>query len=329
MRVSDAERQVAADGCGRALAEGRLDFTEYDPRLARPSQAVTYADLDQLFTDLPVSAARRRRPRWPRRRARRPSPAPVPAVRTGFARPAAGAEDPLDDLGRSSCSINLTVVAAGQPRQRRARLLLADVAGRAGRSRLRPAYRPSGSPSSSASSRCASGPAADPSSVLRSRHALAWRPSRSAGRRARRWRVPWSASVCGSPMPSARPPPNRSAPRSRTAGSTSSSTTTRIARAYGAVTYGDLDRLFTDLPRPRGPHGLSAVPPAPTADAPMPVPQVPGPAARGADRRGARNGAADAAVRRHARHLGLRLRLRDPRRDEAAQRRGPRRRRSP
>ena len=53
LRVSDAERQDAAARIGRAWAEGRLDDAEYDRRLAEAFAAVTYADLDQLFTDLP------------------------------------------------------------------------------------------------------------------------------------------------------------------------------------------------------------------------------------------------------------------------------------
>jgi hypothetical protein len=57
MRVSDADRQAAAERLRGALAEGRLDFSEYDDRLAKAFQAVTYADLDQLFTDLPVQAS--------------------------------------------------------------------------------------------------------------------------------------------------------------------------------------------------------------------------------------------------------------------------------
>ena len=55
IRVSDAERQVAAQRIGVAWAEGRLDDAEYDRRLAQAFAAVTYADLDQLFTDLPGS----------------------------------------------------------------------------------------------------------------------------------------------------------------------------------------------------------------------------------------------------------------------------------
>jgi hypothetical protein len=53
LRVSDAERQKAAQWIGAAWAEGRLDDAEYDRRLAQAFAAVTYGDLDQLFTDLP------------------------------------------------------------------------------------------------------------------------------------------------------------------------------------------------------------------------------------------------------------------------------------
>jgi hypothetical protein len=53
IRVSDAERQAAADRLGDAMADGRLDMAEYDRRIALAYGAVTYGDLDQLFTDLP------------------------------------------------------------------------------------------------------------------------------------------------------------------------------------------------------------------------------------------------------------------------------------
>lgn len=53
IRVSDADRQGAAQRIGAAWAEGRLDDAEYDRRLSLAFAAVTYADLDQLFTDLP------------------------------------------------------------------------------------------------------------------------------------------------------------------------------------------------------------------------------------------------------------------------------------
>ena len=82
MRVSDAERQIAAERLRAAMGEGRLDLLEYDTRLARAYAAVTYADLDQLFTDLPTHGAApvvaaHAQPAGVSR--------PVPAVRTGFA----------------------------------------------------------------------------------------------------------------------------------------------------------------------------------------------------------------------------------------------------
>jgi hypothetical protein len=85
MRVSDAERQAAAEHLRLALADGRLDFVEYDDRLAKAFQAVTYADLDVLFTDLPATT--RPRPAAPAVAASSlPAAAPaVPAVRSGFA----------------------------------------------------------------------------------------------------------------------------------------------------------------------------------------------------------------------------------------------------
>ena len=53
IRVSDVERQAAAERLGAALADGRLDVTEYDERIALAYGAVTYGDLEQLFADLP------------------------------------------------------------------------------------------------------------------------------------------------------------------------------------------------------------------------------------------------------------------------------------
>jgi hypothetical protein len=58
LRVSDTDRQTAVDGLRRAHDEGRLDLDEYDRRMASAYGAVTFADLDRLFLDLP-------RPRTP------------------------------------------------------------------------------------------------------------------------------------------------------------------------------------------------------------------------------------------------------------------------
>ena len=82
LRVSDAERQEAAQRIGAAWAEGRLDDAEYDRRLAQAFAAVTYADLDQLFTDLPGPRPLPPPPQYgPPSAAYRPMPG-VPAART-------------------------------------------------------------------------------------------------------------------------------------------------------------------------------------------------------------------------------------------------------
>ncbi|MGY2129435.1 DUF1707 SHOCT-like domain-containing protein [Blastococcus sp. SYSU DS0617] len=53
LRAGDADRQSAADRLRAAHDEGRLDLAEYDRRLVEAYAAVTYGDLDRLFTDLP------------------------------------------------------------------------------------------------------------------------------------------------------------------------------------------------------------------------------------------------------------------------------------
>lgn len=54
LRIGNAERQEAIVLLQRAAAEGRLTPDELDERAARAQAAVTYADLDLLFADLPV-----------------------------------------------------------------------------------------------------------------------------------------------------------------------------------------------------------------------------------------------------------------------------------
>jgi hypothetical protein len=88
LRISDAERQAAAESLGAAWRDGRLDTLEYDDRLAAAYAAVTYTDLDRLFTDLPRPAPRmvyppyRSAPVYPSPAAGTYgySPAPVPQV---------------------------------------------------------------------------------------------------------------------------------------------------------------------------------------------------------------------------------------------------------
>ena len=109
MRVSDAERQTAADRLRAALGEGRLDLLEYDTRLALAYQAVTYRDLDQLFTDLPVHAAR---PPVPVATPRPVPPVPPRQTREAVGSGFAGLPQPLKVLWTiwsGAMLINLTV----------------------------------------------------------------------------------------------------------------------------------------------------------------------------------------------------------------------------
>jgi hypothetical protein len=81
LRVSDRDRQDAAGRLLVAHSEGRLDLAEYDARVAQAYAAVTYADLDRLFVDLPApeSAAQPR----PAPLAERAVPA-APAITAGL-----------------------------------------------------------------------------------------------------------------------------------------------------------------------------------------------------------------------------------------------------
>lgn len=55
IRVSDTERSAALAALGQFYAEGRLSMTETDERCAAVAEAKTRADLNKLFSDLPVS----------------------------------------------------------------------------------------------------------------------------------------------------------------------------------------------------------------------------------------------------------------------------------
>jgi uncharacterized protein DUF1707/uncharacterized protein DUF4190 len=56
IRAADADREHMAGLLGTAYTEGRLTKDEYDARLDAAWSARTYADLNQLVTDLPVQA---------------------------------------------------------------------------------------------------------------------------------------------------------------------------------------------------------------------------------------------------------------------------------
>jgi hypothetical protein len=82
MRAADVDRQAAAARLKAAHDEGRLDFAEYDDRLAQAYRAITYGDLEDLFRDLPAPAPARPVPApVPRHPAARPGA--VPAARRG------------------------------------------------------------------------------------------------------------------------------------------------------------------------------------------------------------------------------------------------------
>ena len=57
LRASDADRDRVVEVLSMAYSEGRLFKDEYDVRLENALSARTYADLDQLVTDLPVARA--------------------------------------------------------------------------------------------------------------------------------------------------------------------------------------------------------------------------------------------------------------------------------
>jgi len=57
LRVSDAEREAAADRLAEHFAAGRLDQAEFDDRVGRAMSARTRADLSGLFAGLPETGA--------------------------------------------------------------------------------------------------------------------------------------------------------------------------------------------------------------------------------------------------------------------------------
>src|ERR1700689_1495226 len=55
MRAADADRDRVVEFLNVAYSEGRLSKDEYEGRLENALSGRTYADLDQLLTDLPVA----------------------------------------------------------------------------------------------------------------------------------------------------------------------------------------------------------------------------------------------------------------------------------
>jgi hypothetical protein len=68
VRAGDRERAATADQLGQALAQGYLDMTEYEQRVAAAFAAHSSLELRQLLADLPIAQLRRNDPR--RREAR-------------------------------------------------------------------------------------------------------------------------------------------------------------------------------------------------------------------------------------------------------------------
>jgi len=57
LRASDADRDRVVELLNAAYTEGRLSKEEYDGRLENAFSARTYADLDEVLTDLPIARA--------------------------------------------------------------------------------------------------------------------------------------------------------------------------------------------------------------------------------------------------------------------------------
>jgi DUF1707 SHOCT-like domain/Domain of unknown function (DUF4190) len=57
MRAADADRDRVVEILNMAYSEGRLSRDEYDGRLENALSACTYADLDQIVSDLPAARA--------------------------------------------------------------------------------------------------------------------------------------------------------------------------------------------------------------------------------------------------------------------------------
>lgn len=73
IRASDADRQEVVERLRGALDEGRLKMDEYLERMGLAYDAVTYGDLEPLYSDLPETRA------VAKPEPAQPSPAPAPS----------------------------------------------------------------------------------------------------------------------------------------------------------------------------------------------------------------------------------------------------------
>lgn len=96
-RVGNAERAAATDALGQQQRDGRLSADEYAERSTKAASAVTRADLDALFVDLPAGAGRAPSPAAPSvaQTAAAPVAAAAPAAAAVPAVPAAPAAAPV------------------------------------------------------------------------------------------------------------------------------------------------------------------------------------------------------------------------------------------
>jgi hypothetical protein len=89
MRVSDHDRQQAADRLRVAQNEGRLSISEYDTRLGRVYEAKTFGEVADLFIDLPNPAQPPFPQPFPQPPLQQPFMAQPPPMTGNFAGPAA------------------------------------------------------------------------------------------------------------------------------------------------------------------------------------------------------------------------------------------------
>ncbi len=64
MRLSDRDRDAIAERLRDALAEGRLERSEFDERLGRVLRAKTHGEVKDLTSDLPAPVTAPVRARW-------------------------------------------------------------------------------------------------------------------------------------------------------------------------------------------------------------------------------------------------------------------------
>src|ERR1700739_3463842 len=83
LRAADTGRIEVAQLLTDAAAQGRLEMTEYETRLAKVYAAQTYDELDRLSSDLPGASTRSRRRGGP---VRPGAPAVAVAIMSGFER---------------------------------------------------------------------------------------------------------------------------------------------------------------------------------------------------------------------------------------------------